>query len=206
MKILRTLLLLILSQTAFAQVKVTPLDKKAIPSSIKYSGHVVNAARYTDSEGEHIIITTETGEIKSKEPDYEDYRKAELFAYDYLVKNGTPKIVWQLHDFTIDCPFDLKARYIPKTFAVTDINKDGKTEVWLMYSVVCHGDVSPSDMKIIMYEGVKKFAIRGQSFVKLSAKETYGGTYTMDEAFKNGPEVFRQYAIQLWKKNRNETW
>ena len=61
-------------------------------------------------------------------------------------------------------------------------------------------------MKIIMYEGVKKFAIRGQSFVKLSAKETYGGTYTMDKAFKNGPEVFRQYAIQLWKKNRNETW
>jgi hypothetical protein len=176
MKIFRTLLLLLLSQTAFAQVKITLLDKKAIPSSLKYSGQIVNAARYTDSEGEHIVITTETGivDIKSKDPYEDGFRKADLYAYNYLMINGKPTLSWQIHDLSGDCPVDPKASYIPKTFAVTDLNKDGKAEVWLMYSVACRGDVSPASMKIIMHEGAGKLAVRGESLVKLSPKETYG--------------------------------
>jgi hypothetical protein len=75
-----------------------------------------------------------------------------------------------------------------------------------MYKTVCHGDVSPSNMKIIMYEGNKKYAVRGTNKVKVSDKEYDGGAYTFDEAFKNGPQPFRSYALQLWKKNLLETW
>jgi len=56
-------------------------------------------------------------------------------------------------------------------------------------------------MKIIMHEGNKKYAIRGESKVKVSEKEYDGGRYIMDDSFKVAPDVFKQYAIQLWKKN-----
>ena len=95
---------------------------------------------------------------------------------------------------------------MPKSFAVTDLNKDGKAEVWLMYTTACTGDVSPPDMKIIMHEGVKKYAVRGTKKVKVSNKDFEGGKYTFDEAFKTGPEAFRQYAADMWKKNLMQVW
>jgi hypothetical protein len=57
-----------------------------------------------------------------------------------------------------------------------------------------------------MYAGNQKFALRGTSRVKVSASEYAGGEYTFDDAFKNGPAVFRKFAEQLWQKNVMETW
>jgi len=96
--------------------------------------------------------------------------------------------------------------FVDKTFAVTDLNKDGKAEVWIMYKVSCQGDVSPIPMKIIMYQDNKKFAVRGTARVKVSANEYIGGEFTFDEIFKSAPTEFRQYAENLWKKHKAETW
>jgi hypothetical protein len=41
-KLLYLCLILITCQYATAQVKVTQLDKAAIPKSIKYTGHIIN--------------------------------------------------------------------------------------------------------------------------------------------------------------------
>jgi hypothetical protein len=205
MKLLTLALFLAIFQNAFAQIKSVILDKKAIPKSIRYTGHIITAVRYTDNEGEHIVITTETGEetVKSKE-DGDSFRKAEVYAYDYKVNNGAATLYWQMHDFTDECSFDIKAKYVPNTFAITDLNKDGKAEVWLMYMTACRSDVSPASMKIIMHEGIKKYAVRGTSRVRVSDKDYVGGEHTMDPLLKAGPEAFRQYALQLWKKNLME--
>lgn len=194
-------------QPIFAQFKVTRLEKGSIPKNIHYNGHIINAVRWTDLSGDHMVITTETGETQSKGQGLDDtYRDAALYAYHYILQADSFKLTWKVFDFVKECPVDLKANYIRNTFAVTDLNKDGKTEVWMMYKTVCHGDVSPSEMKIIMYEDNKKYAVRGTNKVKVSDKEFMGGQYTFDEAFKKGPDVFREYAIQLWKKNVMEKW
>ncbi|MEI9911297.1 MAG: hypothetical protein WDO71_17525 [Bacteroidota bacterium] len=57
-----------------------------------------------------------------------------------------------------------------------------------------------------MYEGDKKYALRGTSKVKVSATEYEGGEFTFDENFKNAVLVFRQYAEKLWTQNRIEKW
>jgi hypothetical protein len=209
MKLFALSLLLTAAQVSFAQIKVTKLDKKDIPVTIKYTGHIVNAVRYTDSGGQHLIITTETGitPTKSTDPGDTDFRDAALYAYCYtLGPNNELKLSWQTYDFIKDCSVDLEAKYVPNTFSITDLNKDGKAEVWLMYTTVCHGDVSPSDMKIIMHEGIKKYAVRGTKKVKISGEDYGGGKYTFDEAFKTGPEAFRQYAVDMWKKNLMQVW
>lgn len=207
MKLFALSFLLIAAQISFAQIKVIKLDKKDIPTSIKYTGHIINAVKYTDNEGQHLIITTETGITPTKNSESSDGRDAALYAYCYNIgTNNDFKLSWQTYDFIKDCPVDLEAQYVPNTFAVTDLNKNGKAEVWLMYTTVCHGDVSPSDMKIIMHEGIKKYAVRGTKKVKISDKDFDGGKYTLDEVFKTGPEAFRQYAVALWKKNLMQVW
>jgi len=199
MKFLCILFLSLLSQTCFAQIKLTKLDKKSLPKTIQYTGQIVNAVSFKDSSGHNIVITTETRETQSKvEPDNRD---AALYAYHFYLKGDSIQTSWKLNDYIKDCPVDLKASYIKNTFAVTDLNKDGKAEVWLMYKTVCHGDVSPSDMKIIMHEAGSKYAVRVTNRVKVSETDVMGGEYKFDEAFKKAPQAFRQYAEQLWKKN-----
>lgn len=199
-------LLLFLVHLATGQVKTVRLDKTSIPRGIQYTGHIVDAVRWTDSLGGHIVVTTETGITTSKNALDEGYRDAALYAYHYAVKGDSLQLTWKVYDFTKECPVDIKANYIKNSFAVTDLNKDGKAEVWLMYKTVCHGDVSPSNMKIIMYEAGKKYAARGTNRVKYSEKEYTGGEYSFDEAFKAAPPAFREYAAALWKKHIMETW
>lgn len=96
--------------------------------------------------------------------------------------------------------------FIEKSFAITDLNKDGKAEFWMMYKVSCQGDVSPVPMKLIRYQDDKKFAARGTTQVKMSATKYIGGKFVFDEAFKNAPVEFRQYAEKLWEQNKEEKW
>ncbi len=48
--------------------------------------------------------------------------------------------------------------------------------------------------------------MRGTNKVKVSEKDYMGGEYKFDDTLKKAPQVFRQYAEQLWKKNILETW
>jgi hypothetical protein len=114
--------------------------------------------------------------------------------------------VWRVYDYNKDCPVDLMLYFIEKTFAVTDLDNNGLAEIWLMYKNSCQGDVSPVPTKIIMYEGSKKYALRGESRVLFSATEFIGGNFTLDDNFKNGNAAFRQYAEKLWSKNKAEKW
>ncbi|TRW23524.1 hypothetical protein FMM05_12750 [Flavobacterium zepuense] len=194
-------ILLFLSVSCFAQVKTTPLTKATLPQSITYQGKIINAVKFKDSHGKTIVVTTETGEYPSKAEDDESYRDAELFAYCYVLVDGSWKQQWKMYDFSKECPVDLEANFVKNTFALTDLDKNGTAEVWLMYNTGCHGDPSPIAMKVILYEGTKKYAMRGTTKVRVSETKYEGGEYTFDEPFKQAPKVFEEYAIKLWNKN-----
>jgi len=197
------------SLTAFGQrqVSVKQLDLTKLPKGIKYEGKIKTAVRWLDSLGDNIALLTETGIYQSKKFKHEnDGGDAELFAYHYIVKGDTAFQTWRVYDYISDCPVDIEAEFIKKSFQVTDLNKDGTSEIWIMYKTVCHGDVSPYDMKIIMYQGQQKFAVRGQNKVWVSDKELYGGDYKFDKAFSEGPKEFFEFAKKLWDKNIMQTW
>lgn len=61
-------------------------------------------------------------------------------------------------------------------------------------------------MKIIMYEGEQKYAMRGRNKVQLDEKEFEGGEYTFDSVFEKGPKQFRDFVKTLWDKNIMQTW
>lgn len=77
-----------------------------LPNTIKYEGQVKQAVGWTDKLGDHIIVTTETGEYPSRIEKEEGYRDAELFAYHYVLEEGIPKQTWRVYDFIKECVLD----------------------------------------------------------------------------------------------------
>lgn len=193
------------------QISVTSLNIAKLPKVIKHEGKIKTAVRWTDSLGDNIVLLTETGVHQSKKFKHENGGgDAELFAYHFMIKDERVTQVWRVYDFISDCPVDIEASFIKNTFQVTDLDSNGVAEIWLMYKTACHGDVSPCDMKIIMYQGQQKFAVRGQTKVfggtDDKGNEHYmGGTYTFDKAFAAGPKAFLAFAKNLWDKNIMQT-
>jgi hypothetical protein len=192
---------------------VNKIDSTQFPKTIKYEGFIKNAVRWKDKLGDNIVITTETGIYTSKKfkHEAEDSSDAELFAYHYIISNNEVKQTWKVYDYISDCPVDIVASFVKNTFKVTDLDNNGIAEVWLMYKTVCHGDVSPSNMKIIMYEGNNKYAMRGENKVQVGSDENdkksfIGGEFKMDENFKKAPKTFKDYAESLWNDNLMENW
>src|SRR5687768_5787760 len=112
-KIFGLFLSLFLTQTCLAQFKLEKLDKNSI--HVKYNGNIVQAVRWTDSTGVNTVILTET-------------KKAQIGAlngYHYLVSGDSLKQTWGFYDYIKDCDVDRFVYYVDKTFAVTDLNKDG---------------------------------------------------------------------------------
>jgi len=204
MKFPTTLFLSLISLSSLGQIRLTKLDSSGLPKDIKYVGHIVKAVKWTDSLGLNYVVATETGRIYSTVKGEEDLFDAFLYGYHYIVKNQTTKLVWRIYDFNEGCSLDLDFSFIDKTFAVTDLDKNGIAEVWIMYENSCHGDVSHVPTKIIMYERTKKYALRGESRVQVSGTDYVGGSYTLDDNFKKGQPIFRQYAEKLWAQNKNE--
>ena len=213
-KLFLVLLTIFVSPAVLGQerISVKQLDLTKLPKGIKYEGEIKSAVRWDDSLGDNIVILTETGIYQSKKFKHEnDGGDAELFAYHFIVKGDSVSRTWRVYDFISDCPVDIEASFIKNTFQITDLDSNGVAEIWLMYKTACRGDISPCNMKIIMYHGHQKFAIRGENkvfgWIDDEGNNHYlGGEYKFDKAFADGPKVFLEFARKLWDKNIMQIW
>ena len=165
------LLLLTISSVCFAQSQIDISKVNKLPDSIKVKGKVVDAVLWTDSLGVNLVITSQTDIYNSK---ISGLRNQELFADHYLLRNDSSMHLWHVYDFYLDCAVDINARFLKNAFHVTDLDKNGIAEVWLMYYVGCTG-TDVYDLKIIMYEGKTMYAMRGHNKSRLNPSA--GGDY-----------------------------
>lgn len=181
------------------------IPKDKLPKAVHYHSKTIAAIEWEDVEGDHIVILEETGYYRN--PDLKhlsDGSDAELYAGHYCYNGVKKERIWKLEDFIYDCPVDMAVSYMEDMPLITDLDKDSIPEIWLIYQTVCHGDVSPLTVKIIIYEGKQKYAIRGQSKVMGGIDEHgrthyLGGTYTYDPAFAK-QTLFLDHAKALWKQ------
>lgn len=192
-----------LSFSVFSQnvIKVTPLVKRTIPNTISYKGNLKIALKWTDKLGENILITTETGSIENPIYEDDDYKDSEIYAYHFLNKYNTYEPTWTVNDFEKKCSLDVSAQFIPNSLQITDLNNNGIAEIWLVYKTNCTSDVSPFNLKIIMYEGNIKYTIRGKSKVQIGENEFVGGKYQMDKALYKADKKTKDFAKKLWEDN-----
>lgn len=188
-------------------IKEIPLNKNEIPQEIKYQGEIKSILHWTDKTGKYIAIQTETGPIPSKDQD-ESGKDAELTALCFVFNqvNNQYEQIWKITDHETNCQVDIEAAFIQGTFQLSDHNKNGIPEVWNMYKTACRGDVSPSQMKIIMYEGGNKHAMRGRNLVDLGNGQKDGGEYHLDKAFTSSDSAITNFAKKLWADNILQKW
>lgn len=196
----------ILFISAEGQINSSKLLKANLPKSISYKGTFLDCITWNDLLGKNIVLLTETGAFigKNQNSSYTDCegtcRDAELYAYHYILKGDSVKVVWKLEDFERTCPFDVMAEFSKNSLVVTDLNRNNIGEVWFVYKLTCTSDVSPATMKLFMYENENKHAIRGTSKLIFSKNEIIGGEMKLDEKFKNSSLQVQKYARQLWKQ------
>jgi hypothetical protein len=191
--------------SSVAQINGRILSKSEVPKNIKVMGNLKSAITWKEKNGEFLVILTESGHVEVKKSE-EGLMKAELRAYCFQKNPKSYTQKWIVYDFEEPCPFDLEVGFLKNTLQLTDLDQNGIAEIWLGYKLSCRSDVSPAQMKIIMYEGQKKYAMRGKTKVNLSETETLGGEYKFDNAFINGQSIYRNFAKNIWSKNVNETW
>ncbi|RYY25025.1 MAG: hypothetical protein EOP41_05455 [Sphingobacteriaceae bacterium] len=189
---------------ASGQLKTEPVALADLPKNVHYQGKPMQAVQFQDKTGNYLALSTQTGSLPQNGND--EFRQAHVYGYVYQLKDkATPVLLWQLHDLVTECNLDMEAAFIPGSFAVTDLDKNGKAEVWLTYRLACRGDISPAELKIIMHEGTTKYAMRGIGRLKVGKITQHDGGLILSSSFNKAPAGFRQYAGKLWNKYVQET-
>ncbi|MBX9783839.1 MAG: hypothetical protein K2X48_11175 [Chitinophagaceae bacterium] len=160
------------------------------------SYNLKQAKKWYDQKGENWLVLYETGSFVAQG---KEFPSAKLSAVLYLKTDTGFVQQWKMNDFVNDCDLDLVCNYYDNHLSITDLDSNGIAEVMMVYALSCRGDVSPNEKKLILYEGGKKYALRGEELL-IMKKDTTGGTYKPDESFKNLPATIRDSAIKHFQK------
>lgn len=187
------------------EIIMKDFNKSDLPSDIKYQGNIVTGKKWSDKNGENILILTTTKEHSTGKKGFDnEYERAkELYGYQYVKKSEGWSQLWMINDFVKDCPLDLTLEFIGGSLTVTDLNNNGIAETTFLYKLACRGDVSPCDLKLMMHEGETKYAIRGTMKLFVDGR-WWGGEMKVDKSFNDAPSGFLEYAKEQWSKFKTE--
>jgi hypothetical protein len=210
----------------------TKIKAAALPAEIKFRGKAKEIWQWKDKLGNNILVLSilEPYQAKTKIPDEWAY-SVELFAVHYVQAGSEYKTLWRLNDLVKECDVDHVADFIKGSTTITDLDKDSIAETKVQYKLACRGDVSPSDMKLIMHEDSLKYALRGSMWVwaggdqdsvfrvtekdvnleklppvKEEDYEKLFGRYQTEKDFKNAPSSFLVFARKEWLKYAKESF
>lgn len=184
-----------------AEPRLAPLPVAGLEQEYVVSG-VMTAAHRLDWRGQaYTLILSRTGSFSVADG---DERSARLYATLFADSADGHEQRWVIQDRVDDCPVDITAEFTGKPVQVSDADADGIPEFWVSYRISCRGDVSPSTLKLIGYEGSQKYALRGTSRLQLG-DSSEGGDYQADAAFKSAP-LLQEFAQQLWSAVRDEAF
>jgi hypothetical protein len=224
--LLCVILLIGIGSPIYSQIIPVKISKSQIPAEIKYSGDPISCYKWDDKLGTNYLVCSMSKEYAppeaiearkhfkiTKYDNYTDtmydsyeaeFRNRELYAARYCVTNGKAQIIWQLEDKVHQCPESMTLEFFGQP-QLTDLNGDNVAEVWFLYTLGCRGDVSPVDMKLFLYDGRNKYAIRGTRILRYAGQTEFaGGDKKMDDAFNKLSDKFKKYAWKLWDKFKIE--
>lgn len=204
--------------------EVSEITINNIPEIINIEGDLLTAKSWMDKNGENLLVVYR----KMSKNDAEDEKSVELFGEQYLIQGDSLKLLWDIYDFERNCMFDLWIGLLPNSTRITDLDNDGISETTLLYKLTCRSDITPSRMKLLMHEGNKKMALRGNMILKqdseklnqgfepdLSKADTTGlseyeqymelyGRYENSNDFDGMPSEFLEHARSLWLEFVNQ--
>jgi hypothetical protein len=174
--------------------EVTGVVRALLPDPTSF--HLREAKKWYDATGENWLVLYETG---SYIPKSTSGATAKLAAILYQKTDSGFVKTWAMNDFITDCELDITCSFYEHHLSISDLDKNNKAEVMMVYALSCKGDVSPNNKKLILYTNGTKYAIRGEELM-LMGKDTLGGVTNMDSSFQQLPQIIRDSALQHWQK------
>lgn len=195
-----------------------------IPAYIKPKGTLKEVWEWKDTNGDNLLVTSLTEPYVDKGTNEfgEEGKSAELHAVLYSKKEGDYTQTWSIEEKEKSCPFDITCDFIKDAISVTDLDADGTAEVTLLYRLACRSDVSPAEMKLVVYEGLNKYTLKGLTWYgspedKFEVTEANAdletlpgykkteeefmktwGRYVSEKDFTGAPPAFLSHARSLW--------
>lgn len=177
---------------AGAEVKPLPFDAAQV-SRLKPPGKVVGGLRWSDRNGENLLVFSRA-ESSRKRGDETEW-SAQLHARHY----AGGKLLREVKDLVERCEFDLTLAIVPGSQGATDLDGDGIGEATFAYKLGCRSDVSPLTLKLLVLEGGDKHILRGETRVGVGNGERVGGSYKVDPAsFRRAP-LLLAHAKKVWQ-------
>ncbi len=183
------------STTATSTFKILSFDKNGQTLKDSIKGILVDGLSWQDAEGEHRVLFTAIPVEMNKS----GQQAGAVYAYCFI-KNATGwKKKWEVKDRIDACEVDATCEFLPNSFTVTDNDANNLGEVCFLYKLSCKGDVSPDEKKLIMYEGVNKYAIRGSTILQFEGGKE-GGDKKIDASFTKAAKPLLDFANSQWDK------
>jgi len=118
----------------------------------------VGGLYFTDANGENTVVLRETQIV------IDSATESGSVLADHVVRDGAElRVLREVRDGVQDCPWDLKAEFVPSSLAVSDYDLDGIGEVLFVYRLACRSDVSPAEQKLLLLENGDKYILRGST-------------------------------------------
>lgn len=179
------------------------IDDHPLQGYKEAQGNFLNKVTYSSNGENHVVMQTESGYFKSTpDPQYPENicMNNEIHVYDFGENSKVPPVLkWKLYDFVHDCETSARLEFSKDSPMVTDLDGDGRKEVWISYYKGCHGDVSPDELKVFMYRDGVKHSIRGQTHVFVDGN-FYGGDFKMDQAMKSSDRRYQDFGVNLFRR------
>jgi hypothetical protein len=187
---------------AGAEIKTEPVKAAALPKALLPKDPLDFALRWSDTANGTNYLVSALRESKG-----DDERSSFLtVTHAVCAADGSScKVLRQIKDAVEQCGEDLTLEIDGDSITVTDLDGNGFSEVAFAYRRSCKGDVSPDELKLMLLEKGEKYAIRGETAIKLDGKTIGGGMKPDSAAFKKAPPAFLEHAKALFKKASKPT-
>jgi hypothetical protein len=166
---------------------------------------------WQDDDAYALVVVREIRYIK--EADWNDEIGTEISLNYYVLKynNGKFEKEYNWCEKVDACHFDSENNNI--NFQITDLNKDGKLEVWCVNENYCKSDVSPNELVVYMYENGNIYVMKSvtnipkMEITDAEIKEwikdgnTAYSINQFDSKFESISDQYKQYAIIIRNEN-----
>jgi hypothetical protein len=180
-----------------AKIKTSVVNLIKLPKGVSYTGNVVYSTRWKDKAGEHLFIATESDTTLRIDSAGVRLKSAYLTARHYLLQDSTV-LTWTESDSVTDCQHMLYSGFVRSQFNVTDMDKDGVAEVWMMIRKFCRSDTSPADLQLVIHEREQRYTMIGTEKTRLSKTDVIGGEFDINNEFREGQKLFLEKAKNVW--------
>lgn len=174
------------------QLDTTFLIPKKIPQG--YAGVIKQKFLFKDNLGSHILLL-----LRDSTQSKDGTNKITIQAVQFLLKGADWISEWNINDFQSCKDLDISADYFLTQTLISDLDSNGIAESTITYHTLCAGDIEPETVKTIMRQGKEKYAVRGESLIKIEGSKPEGGKYTIDKILET-KRVFSQKMVSIWKK------